>query len=218
VLEYPPEEYLGHVGRSDLVGVGKVVAGGRRRASDAGERARIQVQGITDVVESDTMSQLRVTQTDNMTQRTKGSGLFIDFGLPSYLGNQEFGNEVANLAQQIHFRSRWNVVVFIFHPCRVAGRNEMFQLFLKILWDGCDLDCCWENIHPERRVPPETAEIGVTARHGRLPLFLLENIKPLPWLRGHHIGHGNAEASVCAWRIRRNRRPFAHWQEKISAH
>ena len=43
----------------------------------------------------------------------------------------EFGNEVANLAQQIHFRSRWNVVVFIFHPCRVAGLNKSFQLFLK---------------------------------------------------------------------------------------
>jgi hypothetical protein len=139
VLEYPPEEDLSHVSRSDFVCVGKVVAGGRARAPDAGERARIQVQSITDVVESDAMSQLRVTQTDNMTPWAKGSGLFVDFGFSGYLGNSEFRNEVANLAQQIHFRSRWNVVVFYFHPCRVAGLNAMFQLFLKILWDGCEM-------------------------------------------------------------------------------
>jgi hypothetical protein len=40
-------------------------------------------------------------------------------------------NEVANLPQQVQFCGGWNILVVFFHPCRVAGLNKIFQLFLK---------------------------------------------------------------------------------------
>jgi hypothetical protein len=66
-----------------------------------------------------------------MVPGSKGARLVLGSGLSSYLGNQKIRNEVANLPQQIQFGAGWNVFVFYFHPCRVAGLIKMFQLFRK---------------------------------------------------------------------------------------
>src|SRR5713101_4382675 len=84
------------------------------------------------------------------------------------LGNQKVRNEVAYLPQQIQFRRRWNGLVFIFHPCRVAGLSKSFQLFFKFLWDGCEtlitMKTTYSNItlrYVHDVVTGEFANIGV---------------------------------------------------------
>jgi len=71
------------------------------------------------------------TQPPNQTAVNAFEACGLDSGLPSYLGHQKIRNEVANLPQQIQFRRGWNVFVFYFRPCRVAGLSKTFQLFLK---------------------------------------------------------------------------------------
>ncbi|MDE3065931.1 MAG: hypothetical protein KGJ60_00120 [Verrucomicrobiota bacterium] len=58
MLEHGPEEFLGQVRRAHLVGMGEIVAAGRGRAADAGERCCMQTQGVADIVESDAVRQL----------------------------------------------------------------------------------------------------------------------------------------------------------------
>ena len=103
VLEDRPEELLRHLGRAYFVGVREIVARGRRGSPDARQRSRMQSERITDVVESNAMDELRVEQRDGMAPRTKGSGLLRHLGITRDLGDQELGNEVANLPQQIQF-------------------------------------------------------------------------------------------------------------------
>jgi hypothetical protein len=64
----------------------------------------MQTQGIADVVKSDAVGQLCVKQADDVAPRGKGSGLFIHLGFTRYLANQELGNEVANLPQQVQLK------------------------------------------------------------------------------------------------------------------
>ena len=84
-----PEEFLGHLGRTHFVRMGKVVAGGGRGSPDAGQWTRLQAQGITNVVESDAMGELRVDQRHHMTPRTEGAGSFIHFCFTGNLGHQK---------------------------------------------------------------------------------------------------------------------------------
>jgi hypothetical protein len=77
------------------------------------------------------MSQLRIHQGDQMTPGTQGARFVLDPGSSRQLGRQKVRNEVANLSQQVQFCGGWNIFVVFFHPCRVAGLNKMFQLFLK---------------------------------------------------------------------------------------
>jgi hypothetical protein len=114
----------------------------------------MQTQGITNAIESDAMGQLCVEQGDHMTPWSKGPDLLIDFGFARYLGNQELRNEVANLPQQIQFRTGWNAIVVFSHPCRVAGPSKTFQPFLEILWDGCDDFKGFELLSVSLKIPP----------------------------------------------------------------
>ena len=137
MLEHSPEEFLGHLAGANFVGVGKIVAAGRGGPPQTGQRTRMQAQRITHIIEPDAVSQLRVEKANYMAPRTEGADLLFYSSFPSELGNQKIRNEVADLPQQIQFRRRWNDLVFLFHPCRVAGLNNSFQLFLHFLWDGC---------------------------------------------------------------------------------
>ena len=132
VIEHRPEEFLGHLRRAHLIGVGKIIAAGRSRSSQARQRPRMQPEGITHVVESDAMGQLRIQQRDDMTPRAERPNFLLYARFPRQLRNQKVGNEVAYLPKQIQFRRSWNAFVFFFHPCRVAGLNRSFQLFLQI--------------------------------------------------------------------------------------
>ena len=60
VFEHRPEELLRHRRRADFVGVGQIVAAGRSGSPQAGQRTRMQAQGITHVIEPDAVSQLRI--------------------------------------------------------------------------------------------------------------------------------------------------------------
>src|SRR5689334_5951779 len=84
-----PEELLRHFGRPNFVGVRKIVATGRSRSSQAGEQSRMQPQGITHIVESNTVGQLRKDQRHHMTPSTIGPNFVFYSGFPSQLGNQE---------------------------------------------------------------------------------------------------------------------------------
>ena len=103
VLKDRPEEFLSHLCRAHFVRMRKRVAGGGRRATNAGERPRLQTQGIAYVVEPDAVGELRVDQRHHMTPRTERAGFFSRFGLPRKLGHQKLRNEVANLPQKIQF-------------------------------------------------------------------------------------------------------------------
>jgi hypothetical protein len=103
VPEDRPEEFFGHFGRADFVGMGEIVTRGRRRAAKARKGAGLQLQGVADIIEADTMGELGIEQRHDMTPRRKSPGLLLRPGCARDLGNQELRNEVANLAQQIKF-------------------------------------------------------------------------------------------------------------------
>src|SRR5215467_13489243 len=102
----------------------------------------MQAQRVTYIIESDAVSQLCIQQGDDMAPGTERADFLLHPRFTSQLRNQELRNEVAYLPQQIESRRRWNVICFLFHPCRVAGPNKPFQLFLKFLWDGCGIEPC----------------------------------------------------------------------------
>ena len=111
--------------------MGKGVAIGRGGPAQAGERPRMQTQPVAHIVETDAMSQLGVNQGDQVTPGAESASFVLNPGSPRQLGHHKVRNEVANLPQQVQFCGGWNVLVVIFHPCRVAGLNKIFQLFLK---------------------------------------------------------------------------------------
>ena len=84
------------------------------------------------------VSELGVHQGDQMTPGAEGAGFVLDPDRPRQLGDQEVRNEVANLPQEVQSHDGWNVLVVLFHPCRVAGRSRIFQPFFKKKWDGCE--------------------------------------------------------------------------------
>ena len=91
----------------------------------------MQAQSITDIIESDAMSQLGIEQSNQMTPRAESADFVFHSSLASQLGNEKPWNQIAYLPQQIQFGRRWNVFVLVFHPCRVAGLSKSFQLFPK---------------------------------------------------------------------------------------
>jgi hypothetical protein len=110
----------------------------------------LQAQGITNVVESDAVGELRIDQLYAMTPGTEGAGSFSHLGCVSELGHQKLRNKVANLLQSIQFLGCWNGWFFI-HPGLVAGLNKLFRHFLQILRDGCEKN--YENkIEPTPRL------------------------------------------------------------------
>src|SRR5450756_2465580 len=120
VLLDPPEQLLGHRGRTLPVGIGKPVAAGGGRAAHARQRARVQLQRIAQVIETDAMRQLGIDQADHVTPRLETARLILGPGSPRYFGNLVRRNKIANLAQDVELRPCW-VDRFIFHPCLVAG-------------------------------------------------------------------------------------------------
>ena len=132
-----PEELLGHLRRAHFVGVGKVVAIGRRGPAQAGERPGMQTQRIAHIVETDAMGELGVDQGDHMTPGTEGARFVLDPGSPRQLGHQKVRNEVANLPQQDSVLKAAGTFLFVFSslPCGRAKQNV--PAFSQILWDGC---------------------------------------------------------------------------------
>ena len=74
-----------------------------------------------------------------MTPGAEGASFALDPGSPRQLGNQEVRNEVANLPQQVHLCSGWNVLVVFFIPA-VWQDYAKHSSFFEILWDGCEIN------------------------------------------------------------------------------
>ena len=70
MLEDRPEQFLGHLRRPYFVGMREVVAAGRSGPSETGQRPRMQLQRIADVIETDAVGQLRIAQGNHVTPRT----------------------------------------------------------------------------------------------------------------------------------------------------
>ena len=125
-----PEEFLAQRRVALTVGVGKVVPAGRRGTPNGGQGARVQAQGIADIIEAEAVCDLTVTQSYYMAPRAVCPGLLIHSGLAGQVGHQVSGNEVEYLGGDGQPRRGWKVVVFAFHPCRMAGSDPAFQPFL----------------------------------------------------------------------------------------
>src|SRR6266566_3156433 len=110
--------------------MGKRVALGRSSSTNRREGSRVQRQSIANVVESQTMGQLREEQCEHVTPGCVGARVFLDASLSGQLRNQVFGNEVANLTQNRQLTSRWLLaLVFFFHDraCRtVPAESQRF--------------------------------------------------------------------------------------------
>jgi hypothetical protein len=89
----------------------------------------MQLQRVTQVIETDTVSQLGVEQAYDVAPGIEGAGLLLGSGVARDFGNQMLRNKIANLAQEVEFASGWNSFELI-HPCRVAGANKKFQPIL----------------------------------------------------------------------------------------
>ena len=126
VLHRLPKQLLGHLRGPFPVGVGKSVAAWGRRPSNGRPRARVQLQGITQVIQADAVSPLRRGQTHHMAPRLERARLVLRPGDPCYFRHQMLGNKIANLAQDAELGPGWGSFALI-HPCRGAGAYKQFQ-------------------------------------------------------------------------------------------
>src|SRR5258708_5479348 len=109
------------------MGILKRKAGPRcRRAANARQRSRVQLEGITQVIQANTMGQLCIAQAHHMAPRRERARLILRPGGPRNFGDQVLGNKIANLLQDAELGAGWGYFEFI-HPCRVAGARKKFQ-------------------------------------------------------------------------------------------
>lgn len=100
--------------------MGEAVATRRRCPTDADQRSRVQLEGITCVIETDAMRQLGVRLAHDMTPGPERPRLILGPRLPGDIRNEVLWNEIADLPQYVELRTCWLDLLF-FHPCLVAG-------------------------------------------------------------------------------------------------
>ena len=104
-----------------FVGMGQVVAGGRRGAAQRRKRAGVQAQRVTNIIEPDGVRQLRVEQRDDMAPRTEGAGLLVHPGRAGQVSDQKDRDVVADLAQDVILMGRWRRSFCFFVAAQVAA-------------------------------------------------------------------------------------------------
>src|ERR1035437_4536249 len=145
VLQSPPKQPLSHDGVTLPIGMGKRVALRHSSSTNLREGARVQRQSVTDIVEPQTVRQLREDQRQHVTPRFKGARVLLHPSLPGELRNQVIRNEVGNLAQKRECRSRWLLLlVFLFHIRALwhGARQKPTRFFAenpRRLWDGSEI-------------------------------------------------------------------------------
>jgi hypothetical protein len=79
----------------------------------------VKPQGIAHIVGTQTVGDLGIKQTHDMTPRTERAGVIFDAGLTGQLRHQMRWNEVAKLAQQRELAGRWLTLGLDFNalPC-----------------------------------------------------------------------------------------------------
>src|SRR5437879_137072 len=106
----------------------KTITARGRCAPDAGQRSRVQLQGITHVVEADAMRQLGIGLAHDMTPRTECARLILSTRRPGQLRNRVLRNDIADLPQGVELGTCWLDLLF-FHPCLVAGLHGRANTF-----------------------------------------------------------------------------------------
>ncbi len=76
--EHFPEQLLHHVTVAALVGMREAVAARSHRTTDRSQFGGMMTQAVTDIVESDSMGQLREKQTHYVAPRRERSRLFVN--------------------------------------------------------------------------------------------------------------------------------------------
>lgn len=122
MIQHGPEELLGHFRITGAIGVRESVFAGRRCRAQGRERTGVQTQGVTHIIEPQSVRQLGVEQADDLAPRTERAGVVFDAGVACQFGNQVRWNQVAKLAENGELTGGWLVAGFLFHalPCGKA--------------------------------------------------------------------------------------------------
>jgi hypothetical protein len=135
LIKHRPEQPFSQRSVAVFIGVGKIVAAGRSRSAQARKRAAVHPQCVTDVVQTDGVSQLCKEHTHYVTPRTEGSRHGIHASLARKFGNKLRRNQIAKLPQNIELGCGWFGVSF-FHLCRVTELKSHANHFF--LWFNQD--------------------------------------------------------------------------------
>jgi len=130
MVHHPPVQRLRHRAVSLPIRVAEGVAARRRRPPNRRQHPGVHPQRIAHVVQADRVRQLRMHQRHRVAPRQKGATLLVHPVLLRYFRHQAGRNQIAQLLQHGVTMPRWNVSALGFHPCRVAGADAAFQLFL----------------------------------------------------------------------------------------
>jgi hypothetical protein len=131
MIKHRPEEPFSQRSVAMLIGMGKIVAAGRSCPAQAGKRPAVHPQCVTDVVQTDGVSQLRKEHTHYVTPRTEGSRHGIHAGLARKFRNQMRWNQIAKLAQNSELGCGCFGVSF-YHLCRVTKlKSRANHFFLR---------------------------------------------------------------------------------------
>jgi hypothetical protein len=95
----------------------------------------VQPQRVTDVVQTDGVSQLRKEHTDYVTPRSEGSRHGIHAGLARKFRNQMRWNQIAKLPQNSEFGGGWFGISFL-QLCRVTELKNIPTTFFCALTEN----------------------------------------------------------------------------------
>ena len=126
MIQHGPEELFGHFRIAGAIGVRKSVFARRRCRAQGRERTGVQTQGVTHVIEPQSVCQLGVEQANDLAPRTERAGVVFDAGVARQFGNQVRRNQVAKLTQNGELAAGWLVAGFLFHalPCGKAQTRK----------------------------------------------------------------------------------------------
>ena len=134
VGEHFPEKLFRQGAVALFVRVAERVTRGRSRSAHRPECRHLESQGITHVVESKGVADLRIEHRHHVTPRAERAGLVIDPGLPCEFRHQVGRNQFDELPQHGSVptaRLRW---FFLFHPCLVAGKDHSTEPPLSLIY------------------------------------------------------------------------------------
>ena len=137
--EHLPKKPLPQLRRPALIGVGKIIAAGRRRPAHRRERRGVQPQTVGDIVETERVRELRKEQRRAVAPRAESAAERRCTRLPRQLRHEMVGDEIANRPQHGKLTADWRGgVVLFFHTGDVRRKISPASVhFHPLLWDGC---------------------------------------------------------------------------------
>jgi len=108
-----PEDQFGELRVAHLVGVGEVVARGRREA-EGGDGPRFEPQPVADIIEAQRMGELDEKHRAEVAEHGVGPGFDIDASLPGCPVDDVTRNELEHLPKNIDVVTCWLSGVSVF--------------------------------------------------------------------------------------------------------